>query len=294
MPYVLARNNGIFQGVEDIGRNRRAQLASLTRLVNRVPLWTSPSVAGAGGAVGNSGLTEAQEHVRNHWFGCPVVVNERVQPYAPQTYGGREPVFPGAPNGPSREIPTGWWDGWQGDAHEIVRATLQRAFQISLGISDAQLPALEVPVAALQGLTATPLVLPPAITDNFQGPEGMSLSVVWMCGAARLEGFISRDGGSLTIVLATPPVRTSDIQPAYVRPMMDSGVNPNNFASVPTRQLTVVGQENSAARPVFGWYGGVQNVSVNGQILTIPAGIVGYRGPTVRVGLGAVNTRTGI
>jgi hypothetical protein len=224
MPYVLTRANTIFQTIEAIGADRPNQIQALNRLRTGAPLWVAPRVTQP--PVGSAaGAAQAQsDHVRDHWFGDPVVA-------------GNPPVVTTAQN--FTYPTTGWWEGWQGDAHEIVRQTFQRAFQVSLNITDAQYDALD------------PQTQPPA--DGQCWP----ISVIWMCGAPLFQGFVSwdrdtpsatgqpaRPGGHVTVVLATPGVTTfhADNSDVTVR----NGVLAPAFFNLGAQQnLAVIGHSNS-------------------------------------------------
>jgi hypothetical protein len=223
MPYVLTRANTIFQTIEAIGTDRPNQIQALNRLRTGAPLWVAPRVTQP--PVGSAaGAAQAQsDHVRDHWFGDPDLAGNPPVVTAAQNY-----TYP----------TTGWWEGWQGDAHEIVRQTFQRAFQVSLNITDAQYDALNAQTQ------------PPA--DGQCWP----ISVIWMCGVPLFQGFVSWDrdtpsatgsahpGGHVTVVLATPGVAPFHADAADVT-VRDGVLAPALFNLGTQRNLAVVGHTNS-------------------------------------------------
>jgi hypothetical protein len=209
MPYVLARKNSIFRNVEAIGTNKEHQLKALKRLIDREPLWTAPRVANnAAGQVVQTNV----DHVRDHWFGSPKV----------ETVNGKSTVKAGADQSyplSTNRTTTGWWKGWQGDAHEIVSETMQRAFQISLGVDDPKNP-----------------------PSTSQVKQCWPISVIWMCGAPMFQGFVSWDKvgneGHVTVILATPAPNED--------PMLVDGVGANDpqFNRNLAKGVVVIGHEN--------------------------------------------------
>ena len=170
MPYVLTRENDVFQQVERLAADGQAQLDDLNRLLRLrtsadKPLWESPSVD-----------AKAVHHVQEHWFGSPDVSNPKQKTALP-----------------THRPTTGWWDQWWGDAHEIVRQTFQRAYQVSLGIPGDD---------------------PTSVATTFQpGSQCWPITVLWMCGSLLFQGFVTWDQGHVTAVIATPGV-----DPHYVDP----------------------------------------------------------------------------
>ena len=114
-------------------------------------------------------------HVNTHWFGLNML--------------GGLPV----PRQPAGVTNTGWWNKWRGDAHGIMRETLIRALEVSLG---------------LEHLGGAPDTIDEEITPT----RCWQIHFLWVCGSPKFEGWLhwrknvgdAPDGGVVTVVFSTP------------------------------------------------------------------------------------------
>jgi hypothetical protein len=206
MPFIVARGNNFFSAIEKrTFAERQAGLANL--LAGRsdaLPLWNAPATTSFGPA--------DKCHLQRHWFGDPPVV--------PGSKVGLPPIAPTRPT-------TGWWSDWYGDAHEIVRQTMQRAYQVALGSpSDTQVNA----------------------TRNWP------ITVLWICGAAFFHGVVLWDDhgngdGHVTVAFATPMVDHDYKDPTCPSPyieMLRGVMGPEAFSFGPgDHAFAAVGHESS-------------------------------------------------
>ncbi len=152
--------------------------------------------------------------MQEHWFGSPDVSNPKIKTALPTT-------------GPT----TGWWDLWAGDAHEVVRQTFQRAYQVSLGIPNDD---------------------PTNVDATFKtGSQCWPITVLWMCGSHLFQGFVTWDPGHVTAVIATPGVDPHYVDPdpnlSVAYPEMLKGV-PENGLKIDLKRsktLVVIGHTDS-------------------------------------------------
>jgi hypothetical protein len=144
----------------------------------------------------------AAQHVRNDWLGQAGVV----------------------------AVKTGWWNRWIGPAEDIMRTTLRRAIEVSLGIGEQPaLAPLAVPLPAGKAWFEDGDVL----TGGPSGPFTRSwpIELLWTCGPPTFQGYVSwkRHGtgpsdGQVTVNFVTPE---AGYTPAAGRPMMYDGVVPH-------------------------------------------------------------------
>ncbi len=113
---------------------------------------------------GGTTMTVAQNkaHLNQHWFGK------------------------GA--GSQNANTTGWWNGWKGDAEGVMRQTLIRALEVSLGVEHGRDP---VPANRTRHLP---------------------LDFYWVCGVPRLESYISWNSNQVTVVVITPGFGAPNLQ----------------------------------------------------------------------------------
>lgn len=212
MPFIVARGNTFFTAIERTDAATR--VTALTRLLagrtDSKPLWDAPAV--------NLFPAQQKAHLRDHWFGNPPVVAG--QPV------GLPAVDPAHPT-------TGWWANWFGDAHEIVRQTMQRAYQIALG--------------SASDTTVTP-------TRNW------AITVYWVCGAAYFHGAVGWDehvdalgvatgDGHVSVFFCTPMVDESYTDPNNPVPyieMLAGVMGPETFSfGLGDHAFAVIGHESS-------------------------------------------------
>ena len=215
MPYVVGHSNQVFLKIEDIAATVATQRAELLRMLDlNFPLEDSPAVSSS---VAPAHLVAAKYLVREHWFGKA----------APPVAGSVDP--------------TGWWSGWQGDAERIVRVTLQRAYQASMGIVGTLVNANDVPAEA-------------AIAHCWP------ITVFWACGGPFLQGFVSWDTAAehVTAIISTPGVSATYKNPPGappgtkpVPPLMLMGVQtPDHFDISPAKSMVAIGHTGSTSKAV--------------------------------------------
>ena len=123
MPYVLDKG-AYFEVLESILSDPAARIAGLTKLRGGTPLADlcgfdsknlgTPSAPGYGGSGDRRTPDERVAHFNKDWMGMVPV-------------GGRWTKAPNA-------FPTGFWASYQGDPEAILRATLERAIEVSLDL----------------------------------------------------------------------------------------------------------------------------------------------------------------
>ena len=217
MPYIVSRNT-ILSKVEKYAVDPKNLLTSLARLrdgkTKSLAIWEAPIYSDPAFLNGPDGkpkpeAVEEVRHIRVHWLGNP----------AKATPPDAGPMRMPSNSGPTNA--TGWWAGWDGDAHEIVRQTTQRAYQVALGIEDAQL-------ANLPAWDAVARCWP--------------ITFVWTCGSPMFQGFVIWDrhptvpgaaaaspdrNGHVTVIFSTPGTDMAYKDPAGVTfPEMANGVLP--------------------------------------------------------------------
>lgn len=222
MPFSVARRNQIFGSVVGSTPTAATGLERLKRLLNGQQLW-GPTPLPKPSTMGSEA---AQHHVQYHWFGNPPVdANKKVGP----------------PSQTDQVRTTGWWEDWFGDAHEIVRQTMQRAYQVSLGIAGADLTLAKLPADAT-GLRCWPI------------------TILWVCGAPLFNGYVVWDAhggpaadGHVTVIFGTPETDSSykDPDAAYNPapfPKELSGVGNNEWFELPDaignqHEMVVIGHK---------------------------------------------------
>ena len=244
MPYVVSRNT-ILSKVEKYAVDPQNLLTSLTRLrdakTKSLPIWEAPIYGTAAylndPATGQPRPEAVEElrHIRVHWLGNP----------AKATAG---PMY--MPSNLGTTSATGWWAGWDGDAHEIVRQTTQRAYQVALGIEDSKL-------ANLPSANAVARCWP--------------ITFVWTCGSPMFQGFVIWDkhptvagaaasvpdrNGHVTVIFSTPATDMAYVDIGHVVPFpsMANGVlPPERFrCTTESHDMAIIGnQDPGTIVPVY-------------------------------------------
>ncbi len=193
MPYMLEKGE-LFAVVEDYIADISRRLTLLQNLKDRsVPVWDTGVLWPA-----------AMQHVRVDWLGNPA--------FDPATKQFRQPPVAD----PSQAGPTGFWKQWHGPAEAILRETLQRSIEVSLGVEHVASSTAENAQSA-----------PATQFDPAEAPAGpysrwWPVEMLWVCGAPNFQGWITwrKHGlgpteGQVTVVFTTPA-------PVTPYPMYDS------------------------------------------------------------------------
>jgi hypothetical protein len=204
MPYLLDKGP-YFEVIEDILSNGARRIAALGALRNGAPLaglvgFDSDSLSGDGQT-----MEYRVDHLYKDWFGM-------IQDTTPGPWHKQPGVFP-----------TGFWRGYQGDPEAILRETMERAIELSLGLA---------PGAALPSPNATARDWPIDVYWICQGPW-FQCWVLWREGATSATGHV-------TVLITTRPVNPND--PPYTAPDYESPPAPgvrNNH-----RGMWVIGHED--------------------------------------------------
>lgn len=216
MPYVMDKGP-YFSVLEDRMATAARRTQMLLDLRNNVDLSSlvglnSTSLVGDGKQVGQRVAV-----LNTLWFGMKLTGNR----WVPQ------------PNA----FPTGHWQGYQGDPEKILRRTLIRAIEVSLGVDYGANPA-----------GATRL---------------WPIDIVWVCQGPFFQGWVmwleapgAATGGQVTITLTTPaaaglPVdaRITRDDAAAAKPRYKSPPDANDWAA--SRGMWVVGHEDYDKRVVY-------------------------------------------
>lgn len=195
MPHVV-ETGPLFSGLADrySAANQAERLDLLTHLYNSPLIVPDSGVLSGGTAAGtmsdpaldvqaNSTPTQAArtKHVNQHWFGL-------IYDSATNTHEPKQPVVTGG------DVTTGWWNKWRGDSHGIMRETLIRALELSLGLEHL-------------GGAPDSLDTPPEPDRCWQ------IHFLWVCGSPKFEGWLhwrrnvgssDPDDGVVTVVFSTP------------------------------------------------------------------------------------------
>jgi hypothetical protein len=206
MPYMLEKGS-LFPVVEDYVSSIAQRLTLLENLKNRaVPVWDTGVL-----------WPVAANHVRDHWLGNPAFDAAAGEFRQPTT------------GNPATESPTGFWLNWRGPAEAILRETLHRAIEVSLGVAhqDSATPA---GAAAAQAFVTShdPAKAPPGPYSRW-----WPIEILWVCGAPNFQGWITwREHGSgptdgqVTVVLTTPPPKTE--YPMYMSVKVPPTAHPSS------------------------------------------------------------------
>jgi hypothetical protein len=211
MPHMLAKGE-LFPVVEDYVSSVAQRLTLLENLKNRaVPSWKTGVL-----------WPTAVAHVWEHWLGKPTFDAASGQFRQPTT------------GNPSTETATGFWQHWRGPAEAILRETLLRAIEVSIGVAheDSATPVKPdgTPVNAEQPFVTThdPAKAPPGPYSRW-----WPIEILWVCGAPNFQGWITwretgtgPTDGQVTVVFTTPPPLTQ--YPMYMTLKVPLGVDPKS------------------------------------------------------------------
>jgi hypothetical protein len=227
MPYVLEKSP-LFTVIEDYVSLRTRRLTLLRNFRDlRVPFWDT-------GVLNQPELLAALQvmyptldppvdpaaHVRDHWLGLEHGTYNTQNGHWLQPSTGNPPT-----------TPTGWWTNWNGPAEAILRESLLRTLEVSLGLTHCpsntngatDTGSVEIP-------TPSPTV--PTVPENRRDivrphttPDPVDVALVnrmwpveilWVCGSPSLQGFVTwrnhglgETEGQVTLVLTTPAINGS-------------------------------------------------------------------------------------
>lgn len=110
---------------------------------------------------------------------------------------------------PTLKKPTGWWSAWRGDTKGIIRETLIRALEVSLGYDHNQRGYVDAGGGARK--LGTTSVLPGGAKPWPAERRRWELEFLWTCGSPRFDGWVywrQSRGKVVTVVFTTPGPQT--------------------------------------------------------------------------------------
>ena len=181
--------NPVIQG-HDLLRALRSNSSSAANWVSVIADKVGLRVGPQGGGPGPDLRVE---HLNSHWFEQRRNANQQWQRDA-------APAYPAV----NADGSWWWWQGYAGDVYEIMRWTMIRAGEVSLGIGPTQDP--------LEGRA-----------------EPWPIELFWHCSQNWFEGWVTwrRNGstGQVTVVLCTPTAGT----PVRPSPLASQIADPNEL-----------------------------------------------------------------
>jgi hypothetical protein len=201
MPYYLEKGPYLSRIEAFCATTSNAVSALRDLKASITPLPELGGVLASAAASGGPTAEEIKTHIYRDWFGMkePPASN----PNAPWT---AQPPFD-----PLTRPFTGYWQMYYGDVEAIMRQTLIRGIEVSLGLqhSDTEVPA--------------------------NPPRHWPIEFFWKCGQGWFEGWVTwrRDGasgdGQVTVIIATPGSGHQVLeQPKAGRKLPDYKEDPNN------------------------------------------------------------------
>lgn len=166
--------------------------------------------------------TEADRtnHVNTHWYGLEVLAGT---------------VHPRQPAGLTS---TGWWNKWRGDAHGIMRETLIRALEVSLGLDHL-------------GEAPDP--------DDVEPERCWQIHFLWVCGSPKFEGWLHwrknmpdpSQGGVVTVVFSTPGNSESPLSLTLLAEDEDQTLPPEDRLLTVGEPYELIRSEVDASGPAY-------------------------------------------
>jgi hypothetical protein len=227
MPYSLEKSP-LFTVIEDYVSLRTRRLTLLRNLRDlRVPFWDTgvlnqPELMASFRVMfpAPAPYIDPAAHVRDHWLGLAGGTYNKTNGHWTQ------PAL-------AANNATGWWQNWSGPAETILRETLLRTLEVSMGIVHraASTPSVGVGATAIPtpvGTVPTPAnpdltgVQPPHVSPDPADTALMNrmwpIEILWVCGSPVMQGYVTwrthgtgETAGQVTMILSTPPTASGEM-----------------------------------------------------------------------------------
>jgi hypothetical protein len=157
-------------------------------------------------------------------------------------------------------FPTGFWNGFQGDPHAILRAGLIRAIEVSLGIDHgAYTPGANQPKRGRIGKGIVGHRVRKWFGNWFGGNRHWPIEISWVCQGPFFQCWVTwiedpGGGGHVSLTITTPAAKGLPVDAKITRPLPGSpeyACPPRLNAHAAKRGVWVLGHEDYVATPAF-------------------------------------------